>query len=314
MFFQGAIVIKTINSKTEWSWFSNIKTADELKEYFDERTKGHKEFLHYTSLGAINAILKSNTFRISSSDRFNDKKDSKQFGNIAEQKKHYSLCFSSGSNENLSLWYLYSGVDGKGGRIGFTYSKINKMIKDGEFYLTEYDYDSNKSLGTKILLKENENMILTFRDVLYSRCAKNSAYADLKYNTMTNHGKVKVSEYKKYKAGHIGFNKSLVWYYEKESRLLIKLISDAAEMIDPNKDYAVLWKMPENLFKQMKIVLAPEIEDKAEIENYEHIKDFIFNSSKVCLSENAGNVKMNICSKCDYKNHKENICPKCKKN
>ena len=133
---------------TEWTNFPRLQTADELNEYFDIRTRGHKEFFHYTSLKAINAILGGKTIRISS-DRLNDKKDREQFGTLLEQKRHYSLCFSTGSNENLSLWYLYSGVNGKSGRISLTYKKLMQFISEGEFYLTEYDYENNKGIGKK---------------------------------------------------------------------------------------------------------------------------------------------------------------------
>ena len=44
-----------------------------------------------------------------------------------EPKCNYSLCFSTGVNENLALWYLYSGMNGKGGRIRFTSNKVKKV-------------------------------------------------------------------------------------------------------------------------------------------------------------------------------------------
>lgn len=291
--------------------FPRLQTADDLEKYFNIRTRGHKEFFHYTSLRAIDAILGGKTIRISSSDRFNDKKDKEQFGTLLEQKRHYSLCFSTGSNENLSLWYLYSGINGKGGRISLTYKKLMQFISEGEFYLTEYDYENNKGIGIKIPLKNSENMELILRDILYSHHARDGTCVDLKYNTMTNHGNVSVEEYEKYKSHHLGFNKSLIWYYEKESRLLIKLMGDAAKAIDQNKDYAVLWELTDNQIKHMKIMCAPEIADKSELDKYEHIKEFILKTSRTSLSENAGDIEMNICSKCDYK---EKFCSKCKDN
>lgn len=275
--------------------------------YFDEMTKRHKEFFHYTSLKAIDFILKDHTIRISSTDRFNDRKDSSQFGNLLEQKKHYAICFSSGSNENLSLWYLYSGIDGKGGRIGLTHSKLMRMIKEGKFYLAEYDYDTSKDIGSKILLDYNKDIEVIFRDVLYSACTRNGTYVDLKYNTMTNHGNMSITEYKKFVSDNKGFNKRLIWYYEKESRLLIKLIGAISEKIEPNRNYAILWELPQNLIKHMKIMCAPEIETAFEIYDYSYLKRFIVDTSRVYLSEHAGDIEMNILQKCE-----KEICANCK--
>ena len=286
-----------------------MKTADELMKYFDVRTGGHKEFFHYTSLKAINAILGSKTIRISSADRFNDKKDKMQFGSLSEQKRYYSLCFSTGLNENLSLWYLYSGVDGKGGRISLTCKKLMKFINEGEFYLTEYDYEANKAVGIKTQLKNGDSMKLTLRDILYFRNENESESVNLKYNTMTNYGNVSIDEFEKYKNKSLGFTKSLIWYYEKESRLLIELIGDAVKLIEPNKDYAILWNLTDEQIKHMKIMCAPEIENISELCRYEHIKEFIFKTSRTNISENAGDIEMNICSKCDYE---EKFCSKCK--
>lgn len=288
-----------------------MEQADELNEYFKERIKGHKYAFHYTSLKVIDIILESKTFRISSVNRFNDTIDKNQFGEEIDQKKHFSLCFSTGKNENLSLWYLYSGIDGKGGRIGFTYKRLKKMIDASNFYLTEYDYDKNKSLGIQIPLKFGENATIKFQDVLYSRKTKGSKNVDLKYNTMTNYGKVSIEEFEKYKKINVGFDKGIVWYYEKESRLLIKLIGDAEKMIDQNKEYAILWKLTDEQIKNMAIMFAPEISDKSELKNYKNINDFIFTSSRTSLSDNAGNIKMNLCSRCDYKNYKKTFCSKC---
>lgn len=274
--------------------------------YFNETTKKHKEFFHYTSLKAIDAILKNNTIRISSTDRFNDRKDSSQFGDLLEQKKHYAICFSSGSNENLSLWYLYSGVDGKGGRIGLTYSKLMRMIEEGKFYLAEYDYDISEVIGPKILLDFHKDIEVMFRDVLYSACIRNGTYVDLKYNTMTNHGNMSNLEYEKFVSGNKGFNKRLIWYYEKESRLLIKLMGTISEIIDSNKNYAILWELPQNLIKHIKIMCAPEIESASEIYDYSYLKRFIVDTSRVYLSEHAGDIEMNILQKCE-----KEICANC---
>ena len=121
------------DKKIQWNYFSKIETAEDLSSYFDSRTQGHSYFYHYTSLGAINAILSNRTFRISNVKRFNDKKDSEQFGE--NKDVFFSMCFSTGQNENLSLWYLYSGIHGNGGRIRISQATIKKILENSEFIL-----------------------------------------------------------------------------------------------------------------------------------------------------------------------------------
>lgn len=295
-----------IKDVLHWASFPELKTAAELSAYFDKRTIGHSNFYHYTSLGAIDAILRDKTIRISSVDRFNDEKDKKQFGDSQQQKHYFSFCFSSGSNENLSLWYLYSGVNGKGGRIGFTQNALSKAIEEGSFFLTEYDYDKNEARGLSIPLIPGKTIKITLRDILYSRTTENKKYADLKYNTMTNHENIEVKELDEYRKRHPGFNKTLIWYYEKETRLLIELIGETAAMINPSKQYAVLWKPGEKVFQRIKIMLAPEICDEAGIAEYKNIRQFMFGSSRVSLSENAGDIQMNLCTKCKSNNISNN--------
>ena len=82
-----------------------------------------------------------------------------------------------------------------------------------------------------------------------------------------------------------------------------------SEKIDPNKNYAIFWELPQNLIKHIKIMCAPEIENASEINDYSHLKRFIVDTSRVYLSEHAGDIEMNILQRC-----KNEICSKCELN
>ena len=112
------------NYKIKWNQFSKIKTIDELTGYM-HREYNHSNFFHYTKLCVIDSILEKNQIWASCVNGVNDLKDKIQFGDKVTQREYYTLCFSTGVHENLPLWYLYSGKDGKGGRIRFT----SKMVK-----------------------------------------------------------------------------------------------------------------------------------------------------------------------------------------
>lgn len=301
----------------EWNSFSKLSTAEQLNEYFEHLNKDKKKYYHYTSLGALDAILKDKQFVISNVNRFNDKKDREQFGDENEQKRFFSLCFSRGTEENLPLWYMYSGVNGKGGRLCFKYNKIQKLVSDkldnGElrFSLYEYDYENHKTIGEKICdLQNGLNCEIKLHDVLYSRIEENKAR--LKFNTMTNNGVIGVDQLNYYMDKNCGFNKGLIWFYEKEERLLIEINDETAKSLEANKQYAVICKL-KDIIKFVQITIGPEITKKEELKDYTNISSFIFDSSSVNLSEHHGEIEMRICDKCDYKNYKEKICPSCDK-
>lgn len=309
----------TVDPK-KWNSFSKLSTAEQLNEYFEHLNKKGKRYFHYTSLKALDAILETKEFIISNVKCFNDKKDSAQFGDENEQKRFFSLCFSRGTEENLPLWYMYSGVNGKGGRLCFTYNKIQKLISDkldnGElrFSLWEYDYDNHKKINKECDLQNDSNCRIKLHDVLYSRIEEkdNKKQARLKFNTMTNNGVIDAEQLEKYKDNNCGFNKGLIWFYEKEERLLIEINDETAKELDSNKQYAVICKLGD-IIKHAKITTAPEITGKDELKKYLNISKFIFDSSSVDLSEHHGEIEMRICDKCDYKNYKEKICPSCDK-
>lgn len=285
--------------KTQWRYFSKLKTQDELEAYMDKRVSGHSYFFHYTNLGAIDKILEKPSFRISQVKRFNDKKDVAQFGTKEEQKRFFSICFSSGVNENLSLWYLYSGMNGKGGCLRFTRNKLMNLIEKGIFSIVEYDYDKNEEVGIPTVLKKDVDMNIEFKDVLYARIDKSGKNVSLKYNTMTNYNNLSVEEYDKYVKNNRGFQKSLIWYYEKETRLLIEIKGKLVQKLDSKKNYVVMWEFDKELLKGMQIVLAPEHKNEDMINEYKNIKRFMLDSSGICLSKNAGDIEMKLCDKCD---------------
>ncbi len=302
---------------SKWYSFSKLSSAEQLNKYFKNLNKNNKKYYHYTSLGAVNNILGSKEFVISNVKRFNDKKDREQFGDENEQRKFFSLCFSRGKEENLPLWYLYSGVGGKGGRLCFTRNKLEKILSDTtdknelRFSLWKYDYDNHKKIDKICDLKDSEDIKIKFYDVLYYRA--DDKKVRLKYNTLTNNGEITKEEVEKYINENRGFNKGLIWYHEKEERLLIEIIGEIANKIVPENDYAVICKI-DDIIKHAKITTAPEINDREELKEYININKFVFDTSNVDLSEHHGDIEMRLCDKCDYKNYKEKICPDCDKN
>ena len=98
-----------------------------------------------------------------------------------------------------------------------------------------------------------------------------------------------------------GFCKGLIWYYEKETRLLIHLKGEAEKALENGKNYVITLSFDEELKKSFKITFAPEIADINEIlqlTGYSAIKSFFDESSRVMPSVYRGSVKMDLCRTC----------------
>ena len=298
-------------NRWEWKDFGKIRTCEDLEAYLSGREYSHGDYCHYTSIDTINKILEGKTFRLTSVTGFNDTMDTGQFGDAAGD--YFSLCFSTGVNENLPLWYLYSGINGKGGRIQMTKDAVRSLIENGRFRLcrsapTEYqDFPE---------LEPGNDMELEFRDMVYVRELEESKTCSLKYNTMTNY-QVPKEEFRKYKENHCGFCKGLIWYYEKETRLLAWVKEEAKARLNqwreadrdiPDISYRIELSFDEALMKRIKIMLAPNIREDEIVgilSGYEGIQNLLKLASPIQPSDYAGTVQFHLCRNCE-KNRKEN--------
>lgn len=292
-------------TRFKWNQFSQIDKFEDLQIYLDGNEYRHTNYYHYTNLQVIESILKNNEFWLSCVNRFNDKKDRKQFGDLKKQREFYSACFSTGVSENLPLWYLYSGTEGNGGRIRFTPSVAKNLVNTCTYTLHEY---KNNKIGKSLLtLKNGISMNIMFKDVLYYR--NYDGKVSLKYNTMTNY---KFLSSKEIEENFNYFLKGLIWFYEKETRLIVQLKGEALKIVngDAEIEYKVVLHFDDKIKNQFSIDFAPEITQIEEITNneqYSNIKKKFLQSSKVKLSNYNGEIEMRICDDCEHKK-KCNTC------
>ena len=293
--------------------FKNLKDIDELNAYMSEVAYRHSNFYHYTQLDTIDKILRSKTLRLTNVSGFNDKVDTKQFGK--DWDIYFSSCFSVGSTENLSLWYLYSGIDGKGGRIHIPKSTMNKVLKTSTFELHRYIDNGDEKV---VELLDGKNMKIDFRGVIYYQVIKDGN-CKLKYNNRNNKN-ITHESFSEYKRKNIGFYKPIIWFQEREVRLLIELTGDAKELVrkstkrntDKKSDFFVAMILDRKIIQEIFVELAPEIKkDELEVERerFRDIQGFL--SENVNCSGHAGDIEMKIsipvslkeslCKKCDFK-------------
>lgn len=306
----------------KWSDFPKLKDASELDYYIKnrplsksdnapyagKRAFAHSNFYHYTKLESINKILSGNSFLLSKIGSSNDPMEKMADENV------YCLCFSTGINENLPLWYLYSGIDGKGGRLGFSAAKIYKLVESGSYKLVEECKENaeNKTNYKEVCDLNKNDIEVVLQDILYAK--ENERLCDLKYNTMTNH-KITVEEFEKFKENNKCFIKSLIWYYEKETRLAVKLKEPIINKLSKDREYKVKLSfddLPE-VKNNIKLTFAPQLYEENQLkmryENWiiEYLKandygdtlNWILNTANFYPSEYLGQVEMKLCDKCE---------------
>ena len=302
--------------KSSWAWksFGYTRSLQDLNAYLVNREYEHGDYCHYAGLTVIESIITGREFWISNVDNFNDKMDSKQFDN--NSNRFFSLCFSTGVHENLSLWYLYSGIDGKGARIRFNKSTIKLLLEKAEYSLYKRTKFSEKGLLIKKL--DTEDIKVKFKDIIYYSFNDRKSMYDLKYNTLVNHEFPK-DEFESYINDNMGFCKNLIWYYEKETRLLIELQGEVRNLVESDTDtieteygekhspYLIVMKIDSSVISDFKIDLAPETSTKDEPEFYDAIKNVSeFKLDNIRNSEYVKQIKMSIADK-----YKRLICSNC---
>ena len=194
-----------------------------------------------------------------------------------------------------------------------TKGAVHSLIENGRFRLCRAIL---KKCQDFLNLEPGNNMDLEFRDMVYVREPEGNGACSLKYNTMTNYQVLK-EELRKYKKSHCGFCKGLIWYYEKETRLLAWVKEEAKARLNqwreadrdiPDISYRIELSFDEALMKRIKIMLAPNIREDEIVgilSGYEGIQNLLKLASPIQPSDYAGTVQFHLCRNCE-KNRKEN--------
>lgn len=275
--------------------FKDIKSAAEINQLLTEKAWSHTEYYHYSDIKSIKGILSDKKIWISSMCFSNDVTEHDRFGD--ETYRYFQLCFSTGTTENLPLWFLYSGRNGRGMRISFPKKVISKLCSAASAELELF----NRKTEDRIKLVPEKNCKIYFQDVLY-RKAEGDKYR-LKYNTKVNNNFPTEEMYTVDKKNK-GFIKDIIWFYEKETRLLVEVDDGVIDkdlfQNERKSPYIVELTIPDECYKDIGITFSPVYGEKDTGEIDEILSDsaFVnFNRAKL-LSEFAGMVQIDLCKQC----------------
>ena len=189
-------------------------------------------FWHYTRLKTASEILDGSCFHVRNMSSMND---------IDEKNMHCSnsefthcLCFCNSKTEKIPMWYLYSGISGKGAAIGLTPSNLIYLLKS---------IDEVTTVDKKTVLKKDKDFDIEYGWTFYR---KKDSPSQVMYKgnwySLTDPEAFENNNY---------FIKAYQWEYEKEFRIVIHnntKISYDKLVIDIS-----------SVYKKLKLKLAPEI-------------------------------------------------------
>lgn len=278
---------------------------------------GKNSFYHYTRLGTMDKILESGKLRACIYEGVNSLNDKNE--NL-EQGRDAVFCFcTTATGDRLPMWYLYSGITGRGSALKFKPNQMRKLIenikkngltctfKDGSTSLLHYE-PKNEQYSDFILQygrviykthTDKKESNYKWKGKVYHLIEKDEI-AELKnklaslFQDVQSSSKLSCKEFEDFEK--TPFFKDYPWEYENEFRVLINL----------NKKYLNKVKYIEvdisSFMKDLKVHFGPNLKEKdLEVVELPNIKKYwIENRDKHLISSIQAD--MNI-----MKIHKEEI-------
>lgn len=236
------------------------------------RDLSSKSFWHYTNLLTVDLILDGCSFWVSPISTMNDLDELAL--HTPKKDKIHSLCFCNSETEKIPLWYLYSGISGKGAALGLTPGSMLAFLRslktveglndDGKRDSLSIGSDIQLRIGWVYYQKQHETNHVFYKNKWYELDDVHSFQKD-------NY-----------------FIKNYPWEYEKEFRIIF---------INHTKNAYKRLIVPfsKELRDKIKIRLAPELtlSELSTVKNLKYISGAI--NSK--LSESDLKIKMNLFSR-----------------
>lgn len=279
----------------DYSDFSSINSVETLYNFLEEKKLSHKNYCYYSSIYGIDSILGNQFFWLSSPSLVNDK-------NETNDENEFFLCFSATDSENIPMWYLYGGIDGKGARITLKNSLMKKFISELEqkksVFLVQYKDENYSAIIEKTPIKYE----LKCSDVLYLSNYENNSPCRIKYNNHTNNS-FPSEQYSKLNKKFKGAVKAVPWFYEKEFRIRISISNEDAAKVNKDCRFKIALTFSDDILSDMDIMTGPEQTEQIDISKLDGFSGFL--QKKIRKSRYTGEIQMNLnkrmCRCCNYK-------------
>lgn len=169
-------------------------------------------YCHYTSVENARRILSAERLYLSKMDNMNDISEAELHKN--DEYMTFSTCFCHSESKNIPMFYLYSGIDGKGCRIEMSAAKIKSIIRNVEIYPV-----NSKNICLKKPLN-SEDYIIDYDWVHYISNNGFGSYRGKEGKWYTSFEDACKNEDVYF------FLKNYIWRYEKEFRIIVRVKKD----------------------------------------------------------------------------------------
>ena len=173
------------------------------------------KYCHYTNLDCARKIIADERIFLSKMDAMNDSSETELHAN--DMKAVFSTCFCHSEAKSIPMFYLYSGIDGKGCRLEFTAAKIKELLRNIEVYPVNKEM---KCLKKRI---PSEDFDVMFDWIHYIASDGFGYYRGRVCTNFTSFEEASNPESDIY-----NFIKNPVWRYENEFRIVIRMKKDCS--------------------------------------------------------------------------------------
>ena len=234
----------------------------------DKSLPTKSSFFHYTRIDSANKILESEYMYASLISDTNDNNEKERYKNTEERT--FIICFCNSKSEKIPMWYLYSGIAGKGIRLGLSPSKMRKLVNSITVIHPVFDFKVNE----KVELHIHEDFEIDTGWVFYSQYPLDKR---VKFKSTIYTIEDSFEDFQK----NNDFIKNYEWNYEKEFRIVIKLKNNKI-----NCEKVAIKIYPYDFTLR----LAPENKDKESLIKLEGFKKFL----KKYLEDSDLQISMNL--------------------
>lgn len=260
----------TKENKNALTKMESVLSKNEVNIFGTAKDFSSSDFWYYTSVSTMNEILKKEQIWVNSFGRMNDLNEAQLHSDVKSDV--FALCFCNTRSEKIPMWYLYSGICGKGIRMGLTPANMLSFIRSiDKIYPID---ESNNVSDEPIFIRQDFSIDCGW--IFYRKDDGSIKFKGDWYNVED----IKAFEKDNY------FVKDYPWEYEKEFRIIFKNNTG-------NDIGRIAIDVPPKIIKGLKLSYAPEVNLKEDIISLEGFQKYQMNNIK----RSALAIKMNLISK-----------------